>query len=111
MKYAGGTFSGIKLALCVPKFWVIGHCCTYEGRIADETKVAAIKNWGPCNTLSEVRAFLGTIGVLRIFIWNFAHCVHHLIKLTRKDATFKFRLPQLEAQSNLKQALITLPSL
>ena len=31
MKYTGGTFSGIKLALCVPKFWVIGHCCTYKG--------------------------------------------------------------------------------
>ena len=72
MKYTGGTFSGIKLALCITKFWVIGHCCTYEGRIANKTKVAAIKNWGPCNTLSKVRAFLGTIGVLRIFICNFA---------------------------------------
>ena len=111
MKYTGGTSSGIKLALCVPKFWVIGHCCTYEGWIANETEVTAIRNWGPCNTLSEVQAFLGTVGVLRIFIQNFTHRAHHLIKLTRKNASFKFRLPQLEAQSDLKQALITLPAL
>ena len=111
MKYTGGTFSGIKLVLCVPKFWVIGHCCTYEGRIANETKVTAIKNWGPCNTLSEVQAFLGTIGVLRIFIHNFTSHAHHLVKLTRKDAIFEFGLPQLQAQDDLKQAIITLPAL
>ena len=71
MKYAGGTFSGVKLALCVPKFWVIGHCCTYEGQIPDEKKVAVIKNWRPCNSLTDVRAFLETVGVLCIFIRNF----------------------------------------
>jgi hypothetical protein len=54
MKYCGGTFSGTKLYLCVPQFMVIGHCCTYEGWIPDNSKVAAIKNWGPCGTLSEV---------------------------------------------------------
>jgi hypothetical protein len=111
MKYAGGTFSGIKLALCVPTFWVIGHCCTYEGRIADQTKVAAIENWGPCNTLSDVRAFLGTVGVLRIFIRNFAQRAHHLVKLTRKNATFEFGKEQLDAQFDLKQALLNSPAL
>jgi hypothetical protein len=78
MKYCGGTFSGHKLQLCVEKFWVLRHCCTFEGRIADESRVVAIKNWGPCTMLSEVRAFLGTVGVLRIFIRNFAHRAHHL---------------------------------
>jgi hypothetical protein len=38
--------------------------------------------------LSEVHAFLGTVGVMRIFIRNFAHRVHHLVKLTRKDVDF-----------------------
>jgi hypothetical protein len=111
MKYAGGTFSSIKLVLCVPTFWVIGHCCTYGGRIADQTKVEAIENWGPCNTLSDVRAFLGTVGVLRIFIRNFAQRAHHLIKLTRKNATFEFGKEQLDAQFNLKQALLNSPAL
>jgi len=66
------------MALC-SEIWVIGHYCTYEGQVADELQIAAIKNWGPCHSLSEVWAFLGTIGVLRIFIRNFAHCAHELV--------------------------------
>src|SRR5271155_5060876 len=31
-----------------------------------------IVNWGPCNDVSDVRAFLGTISVCRLFIQNFA---------------------------------------
>jgi hypothetical protein len=111
MKYSGGTFSGTKLALCVERFWVVGHCCTSEGRIADESRVDAIRNWGPCKTLSEVRAFLGTVGVMRIFIRNFAHRAHHLVKLTRKDVDFEWGEEQDEAQKDLKMALITSPAL
>jgi hypothetical protein len=111
MKYCGGTFSGTKLYLCVPRFMVIGHCCTYEGQIPDNSKVTAIKNWGPCSTLSEVQAFLGMVGVLKMFICNFAHHAHHLVKLTRKGATFKFRAEQIAAQEDLKLALLSAPAL
>jgi len=92
MKYCGGTFSGKKtMAPVVPKFcWVIGHYCTYEGRVADASRIAAIKNWGPCHSLSEVRALLRHYWVLRIFIRNFAHRAHELVKLTRKGAPFEF---------------------
>ena len=90
MKYCRGTFSGKKLWLCVLKFWVIGHYCTYEGQVADELRIAAIKNWGPCHSLSKIQAFLDTIGVLRIFIRNFAHCMHELVKLTWKGTPFEF---------------------
>jgi hypothetical protein len=88
MKYCGGTFSGPKLYLCVPEIFVLGHRCTPEGRLPDESRVSAIRNWGPCQTLSEVRAFLGTVGVVQIFIKNLALCAHSLIKLTRKDKPF-----------------------
>jgi len=111
MKYCGGTFSAHKLALCVPEIIVVGHRCTYEGRLPDESKTAAVVKWGPCKDLSEVRAFLGTIGVLRIFIRNFAHRAHHLVKLTRKDTPFEFGPDQLAAQADLKEALITSPAL
>ena len=111
MKYAGGPFSGTKLTLCVPKFWVIGHCCTQEGQIADESRVTAIQKWGPCATLSKVRTFLGTMGVLRMFIRNFAHRAHHLVKLTRKDAPFEFGEQQIAAQEDLKSALLSSPAL
>src|SRR5271156_6617713 len=86
MKYSGGTFSGYKSTLCAPEITVLGHRCTFDGRLPDQSHVAKIANWGPCNDLTDVHAFLGTIGVCRLFIRNFAHRAHHLVKLTRKAA-------------------------
>jgi hypothetical protein len=110
MEYAGGTFSGKKLVLCAPEITVVGHVCTYKGRIADKSRVAAIRNWGPCQSLSEVHVFLGTIGVCRIFICNFAHRAHPLMALTRKDMLFIFEVPQIQAQEDLKEALLESPA-
>ena len=111
MKYCGGTFSGPKLFLCVPEITVLGHRCTYEGRLPDESRVVAIRKWGPCKDLSEVRAFLGTIGVCRIFIHNFARRAAPLISLTRKDVPFQFGPEQIAAQEDLKTALLHSPAL
>ena len=73
MKYSGGTFSGVKTYLTSAGIMILGHCCTIDGRLPDQSRVEKIINWGPCQDLSDVRAFLGTIGVCRLFIWNFAH--------------------------------------
>lgn len=111
MKYCGGTFSGHKLFVCVAEIVVVGHRCTYEGRLPEDLRVATIRNWGPCKTLSEVRAFLGTVGVIRIFIKNFAKRAHALIYLTRKDVPFEFGPAQLAAQEELKKAVLASPAL
>jgi hypothetical protein len=111
MKYCGGTFSGPKLSLCVPEIFVLGHRCTPEGRLPDESRVSAIRKWGPCQSLSEVCAFLGTVGVVRIFIENFSLRAHPLIKLTRKDEPFIFGPEQMKAQEDLKTALLESPAL
>jgi hypothetical protein len=80
MKYCGGTFSGPKLYLCVPDILVLDHRCTPEGWLPDKSKVSAIRKWGPFQSLSEVHAFLGMVGIVWIFIKNFS--LHaHLIKL------------------------------
>jgi hypothetical protein len=62
-------------------------------------------------TLTEVKAFLGTLGVCRIFIRNFAHRAGALIHLTRKDVHFEFGTKEIAAQEDLKQALIESPAL
>lgn len=111
MKYCGGTFSGHKLILCGPEITVIGHRCTYDGRIPNNSRVAVIRNWGPCNNVSEVRAFLGTVGVLQVFIRNFAHRAHHLVHLTRKGIPFEWGPKQETAQEDLKQAVLDSPAL
>jgi hypothetical protein len=111
MKYCGGTFSGPKLFLCVPEIFVLGHRCTPEGRLPNESRVSAIQKWGPCQSLSEVRAFLGTVGVVQIFIKNFSLHAHPLIKLTRKDEPFIFSPEQIQVQEDLKTALLQSPAL
>lgn len=111
MKYSGGTFSGYKSALCTREITVLGHRCTPEGRLPDPTQVEKIENWAELRDIHDVRAFLGTLGVCRVFIRNFAHRAHHLVKLTRKDASFEYGPQQIDAQEDLKQALLTSPAL
>ena len=111
VRFAGGTFSGRKSFIAPTEFMTIGHYCTPEGRKPDAKRLEAVANWGPCRDLSEVRAFLGTIGVARIFIKDFAKKAHHLVKLTRKDAPFEFGPDQLQAMETLKQSLLESPAL
>jgi hypothetical protein len=111
MRYSGGTFSGVKSTLIAEEYSVVGYRCTPAGRVPEVDRVQAIRDWGPCKSLSEVRAFLGTVGVLRIFIRNFARRAHHLVKLTRKDAPFEWGEEQEAAQEDLKQAVIESPAL
>ena len=111
MKYCGGTFSGYKTFLCTPEITVLGHRCTIDGRLPDQSRVEKVTNWAPCLDLSDVRAFLGTIGVCRLFIRNFAHRAHHLVKLTRKDIPWEFGKAQLSAMQDLKDALMASPAL
>ena len=111
MKYCGGTFSGYKSFLCAPEITVLGHRCTIEGRLPEQSRVDKIIKWAPCKDLSDVRAFLGTIGVCRLFIKNFAHRAHHLVKLTRKGVEWEFGQQQLDAMQDLKDALLASPAL
>lgn len=104
MKYSGETFLGFKSVLCAPEIMVLVHQCTEEGRLPDPTQIDKVSNWGPCIDLSNVQAFLGKIGVCRMFIKNFTHWAHQLVKLTRKDQLFEFRPEQLKPQEDLKQA-------
>src|SRR5262245_32729789 len=62
--------------------------------------------WTKCSNLTEVHAFLGTIGVSCIFIKDFAKKVHHLNKLTHTGIPFEFRPDQQKAMDNLKQSLL-----
>jgi hypothetical protein len=111
MKYSGGTFSGYKSKIAAPEIIVLGHRCTIDGRLPEQDRVDKVINWGPCKDLTDVRAFVGTIGVCRMFIRNFAHRAHHLVKLTRKGAEWEFGQKQLDAMADLKDALLKSPAL
>ena len=111
MKYCGGTFPEHKSILCIPEITVLGHQCTIDERLPNKSRVNKIVNWGPCKDLTDVHTFLGTIGVCRLFIRNFSHCAHHLVKLTRKGISWGFGPEQLAAMKDLNQALLSSPAL
>ena len=106
VKSYGATFSGPKAFIGVPKADILGHVCTYEGRIIDPSRVQAIKDWPVPTNVSEVRAFLGTCGVHRHFIKDYTLVARPLIRLTRKEETFFIGPEQLEAMDRLKDAII-----
>ena len=57
IKHVGGTFSGHKMHVCVGSAVVIGHKCTYEGWLPDESRVQKILDWPVCQNLTEVLNF------------------------------------------------------
>ena len=111
MKHAGGTFSGHKLFLCVPEVNIVGHTCNYQGRVPDHTCVSKIENWPPCVDVSDVRGFLGTCGVVRIFIHRFAEISRPLVNLTKKGVPFAWGIQQQGAMDQLKQSVLSAPAL
>jgi hypothetical protein len=102
VKHAGGTFSGIKSSICVESAVVVGHKCTMDGRLPDESRLQKIIDWPICRNLTEVRGFLGVLGTIRIFIKDFASHAKPLVNLTRKDVEFLFEEEQLMAMEKLK---------
>jgi hypothetical protein len=111
MKVVGATFNPKKSFLAIPRAEVVGHICTYEGRIPDDSRVCKIRSWPVPTALTEVRAFLGTCGVLRIFIKDFARIARPLVTLTKKEVPFRFDDEEREAMDTLKNAILQSPAL
>lgn len=102
----GGTFSAKKFRCCVPDAVFVGHKLTENGREADDTKVQRVRDWPPCETLTDVRAFLGTVGVLRVFIRDFARKARALHRLTKKEVPFEWGEKEQASMDALKEAVI-----
>ena len=102
IEHAGGTFSGIKSNICVDSAIVVGHKCTIDGCLPDESRVQKIVDWPICQNLTEVRGFLGTLGTVRVFIKDFAMHAWPLVQLTRKDVQFEFTEEHVMAMEKLK---------
>jgi hypothetical protein len=107
----GTTISASKFVLAAPTATIVGHKCTFEGRVPEESKVQKICDWPEPTNHMQVRGFLGTCGVLRIFICDFSCIAHPLINLTKKDAPFIFATEQREAMQVLKDAVLSSPAL
>jgi RNase H-like domain found in reverse transcriptase len=111
IKAYGGTFNGKKSFIGLQEAVVVRHLCTYTGRIPEADRVQKIMSWPIPTSLMEVRAFLGTCGVVKIFIKDFALIARPLVNLTRKDVPFEFGEEEEESMERLRTAIITSPAL
>ena len=73
--------------------------------------VQKIHDWPECQSLTQVRGFLGVCGVLRIFIRDFASLTRPLVHLTKKGVTFDWGEPQQNGMQCLKDAICQSPAL
>ena len=106
MKYCGGTFSGHKTILCAEEIVVVGHRCTYEGRLPETDRVGVIIRRPACKNVTDVRMFFGMIRVCCVFIQDFARLAGPLNKLLRKSKVFEWGPSQEKSMNDLKTALL-----
>jgi hypothetical protein len=112
LTHAGATVSAKKLFLCLPEVKIVGQLSTYEGRVPHKSTVSKIQTWPPCETVSEVRGFLGVAGVVRKWIEGFAQKAAPLVNLTKKEVQFEWREePEQKAMDVLKEAVINCPAI
>jgi hypothetical protein len=111
LQNVGATISAKKFILATLDAVIVGHKCTFEGRIPHEAKVQKIQDWPECTSVMHVCGFLGTCGVLHIFIRNFATIARPLVNLTRKGVPFEWGESQQKAMQRLKDKIIKSPAL
>ena len=89
----------------------LGHTVSDKGLSMDKSKTAAIATWPTPKSTKELQSFLGLAGYYRRFIFQFAHIVHPLSSLLKKDSVWTWELPQDNAFNKLKTALQAAPVL
>jgi len=76
-----------------------------------EEKISAIRDWPPCRTLTEVRAFMGLSGYYRRFVKNFSIIASPWYGLMKKNIDFVWTEECQRAFEQLKLRLINGPIL
>ena len=102
IQYADGTFSVAKSYICTFSAVVVGYLCTYNGCLPDTAQVQKIIDWLVCKSLTKVQGFLEIVGIIHIFIKNYATIACPLVHLTRKNIEFTFGKEELVAMEKLK---------
>jgi len=87
----------------------LGHVVSKEGITMQDEKISAIRDWPPCRTITEVRAFMGLSGYYRRFIKDFSIIASPLYSLMKKDVDFVWTAKCQQAFEELKKRLMNEP--
>jgi len=110
LKHAGAIISAKKLFLCVPKVLIVSQLCNYNGCTPNTSKITKVQHWPSCTTCSEVRAFLGTVGMMRNWIKNYTSISRPLMNLTHNNVPFIWSDEEQQAMDLLKHAVRNIAS-
>ena len=82
----------------------LGHIISTQGIEVDGTKIEAMQNWSPSESLKEVRGFLGPIGYHRWFVKGYGNIARPLTNQLKKDG-LKWSLEAEQAFRQMKLAM------
>lgn len=85
----------------------LGHKCTANGLLPDDSKINAIKNYPIPSDKDAVRRFVAFANYYRRFIPNFAILASPLNRMTRKNASFNWNEQCQNSFVELKSALLS----
>jgi hypothetical protein len=110
-EYAGLKFKVSKSKILQKSIIFLSYRLSSKGIEPDPSRVEAIANWPVPNNLTEMRAFLGTMGYYRTSIENYAGIAQPLFSLMKKNVAFNWDQKQNDAFIELKRRLTTGPIL
>ncbi len=111
LKEAGLKLKPKKCCIFRRKVKFLGHVVSDRGIETDPDKLSAVKDWPRPQNLTELRSFVGFCSYYRRFLPDFAATAKPLIKLTEKNAVFRWEDDQEQAWSKLKQLMTEAPVL
>ena len=89
----------------------LGHVLTNKGIEVDPDKVEPLRTWQRPRTVTGVKSFLGFCGFFRQFIRNFSLIAKPMTILSRPTEPFIWTEACEEAFQDLKQALLSIPTI
>jgi len=108
---AGGRISGAKSEFLMEKLKVVAYICGSNARTPEDTKIQRITNWPACQTVTEIKAFIGLCVCYRVRIRDFSTIAEPLFRLMKKNEKFEWAEEQQEAMDKLKLALTQAPAI
>lgn len=90
-----------------PQVTFLGHKCTSDGILPDESKLKSVHKYPVPHDKDSVKRFVAFANYYRKFIPNFAEYAQPLTELTRKRVNFEWNYKHQEAFEQLKNCLVT----
>src|SRR5258708_7309857 len=105
---SGVTISGLKMVLATLRLQLLGAEVVIDGAHVLHEVTAKLARWPVCKNPTEVRVFLGTIGVVQHWIRDFARITKPLMLLTKKMALSEFKqMEEVQGMMDLLKQLVS----